>query len=122
MAECVGREEQAALAHRGSGQAARLRALGLCHGCSFSACAHLPAHHPHCGQKDALGPRRGHLGTQETSTPEYHQHFWGDRTLGGTPHPPYPPCKALSSPSIWNHHGRQGGVPRVRGTYNAPFP
>lgn len=116
-------EEQAALAHRGSGQAVLLPALRLCHAVpAVPEPTCLPCH-PVGGHGRTLDLAREvwmHTGPLPLAAASIPMHFW----IGAARALPAWPWKwhKLHRPSIQNHHGVQGGVPRVRGTYSAPFP
>lgn len=116
-------EEQAALAHCGSGQAVWLPALRLCHAVSTVPEPTCLPRYPARGRGGGSGPCRRGVGTQGTSVPGDRQHphaFW----TGAPRALPARPWKGhkLHRRSIQNHGGTQGGVPRVRGIYSALFP
>lgn len=116
------REEQAALAHRGSGQAVWLPVLRLCH--TVPA-----APEPTCLPRHMAGGHGGLWTLQEScgygdplslAAPSIPMHSW----TGAPRALPARPWKGhnLHRPRIQHHRGTQGGVPRVRGTHSAPFP
>lgn len=114
-------EEQAALAHRGSGQAVLV--LRLCHAVpAVPEPTCLPCHPAgsHGGTLHLAGELWVHRGPLCLATASIPMHSW----TGAPRALPARPWKwhKLHRPSFQNHRGVKGGVPRVRGTYSAPFP
>lgn len=115
-------EEQAALAHRGSGQAVWLPVLRLCHAVpAVPEPTCLPRHtaRDHGG----LWTLQESCGYTEILCPWLPPAFSCIPGLElAVPSLPGPGKDTMHRPCIQNHCGMQGGVPRVRGTYSAPFP